>query len=101
MRRKQAAVHAGCVPAIISVRWGPLPAVSLYVASVTYDQLRMTLLLTCGQRVIAASRQATCLHHSPHFLSSRGHDVISHCHKKKGEDSAVSYFKREGETIVT
>ena len=56
----------------------------------------MTLLLTKRQKVQRQpNARSQCLRHSPHFISSRRHFIISHHHKKKGEYRTIRYSERQ------
>lgn len=50
-------------------------------------------------QVPAANAMSQCLRHFPHFISPRGHFIISHYHKK-GEHSTVRYSECEKELVL-
>lgn len=61
----------------------------------TMLQKQMILFLTNCQKVNTSLTLPQCLCHSPHFISSCRHCVISHNHKKKGEYCTIRDFDKE------
>lgn len=80
-------IFVQCIPAI--------PTINLFLAILVVRLAAVVSPVLVFKWPLHGNTMYQCLCHSPHFISSQRHYIISHHHKKKGEYSTVRYSVRD------